>query len=584
MKVRRGIPVVDGVVIAEAFVLEAETYRLPPTQRLLRSEIFGADWGETEFARFEKAVESARTEVETLKEKMSGHVSADVAGIMGFQVGLYGDPTFFSYVKEQIEEGIAPEHAVAKRVAAYRKQFGGNEHTMRLLPDLDDFERRLLRHLLGEKRESLKNLTSPVVVISRDLTPQQTAELPLQWVLGFATDRGGKTSHTAILAQSLHIPAVVGLESVTGDVTGGEMVILDGREGKIIVDPDEATLARYRRRQEKFLEYQRGLEELKSLPAQTQDGHQVRLYANIEYPEEIKQALKFGAEGIGLYRTEFLYDEQHPDPSEEDHYVAYSRAIELLGDRPLVIRTLDLGADKFRPDGLEEEPNPFLGCRSIRYCLMERQDVFIRQLRAILRVSTRGDVRIMLPMISSLEELQLAKSVIEEVKNDLRSEGNTIRDDISVGIMIEVPSAALLSDVLALHADFFSIGTNDLVQYVLAVDRVNQKVQDLYQPAHPAVFRLILKTIASARRHKIPVSLCGELSGDPHFTMPLLGLGMRDLSMAPSLIPKIKRFVRSTTAVEAMRAVDEMLTLEDATSTLEYLGERAREIDPAFFV
>jgi len=583
VKIRRGIPVVDGIVIAEAFVLEFENYRLP-TQRFEQAQPPSPERAAIEQGRFFKAVASAKVEVEEIKERISGEVSPEVAGVLEFQTGLYDDETFHEYVRQQILEGTSPEHAVSKRVTAYRKQFSTSPFTLRLLPDLDDFEHRLLRHLLGEKRESLKDLTSPVIVIARDLTPQQAAELPRQWVLGFATDHGGKTSHTAILAQSLHVPAVVGLGSITGDVTGGELVILDGREGKVIVDPDEATLRRYRVRQEKFLAFQRGLDELRTLPGETLDGHRVHMLANIEYPEEIEQALKFGAEGIGLYRTEFLYSEQNPEPSEEDHYTAYVRATELLGPRPLVIRTLDLGADKFVPEGLGQEQNPFLGCRSIRYCLMEREDIFIRQLRAILRVSTRGDVRIMLPMISSLEELQRAKAMIDEVKADLRREGHAIREDIPVGIMVEVPSAALVSDVLARNADFFSIGTNDLVQYVLAVDRVNQKVQELYQPAHPAVFRLVLQTIEAARRHKIPVSICGEVSGDFHFTLPLLGLGLRDFSMAPSLIPKIKRFIRSVTAVEAGRAVDAVLKIEDASHTLEYLEQRAREIDPAFFV
>ncbi|RMG11439.1 MAG: phosphoenolpyruvate--protein phosphotransferase [Planctomycetota bacterium] len=585
MRIVKGIPVVDGIVIARSFVLQDESYLLPPQVAVEPSP----EWVQGEWERFQRAVESAKAEVRQVADELAqqaplGEAATDVTRIMGFQAGLYEDPTFAEAVREQIEAGIAPEHAVSKRVATYRKQFELDPFTRRLLPDLEEFERRLLRHLLGEQRISLRDLKEPVVLIARDLTPQQAAELPPEWVLGFATDLGGKTSHTAILAQSLHIPAVVGLGHITGVVTGGELVILDGRQGKVVIDPDEVTLRSYEQRRERYSVLQRALEELVALPAETLDGHQVRLFANIEYPEEIQQALRVGAEGIGLYRTEFLYDERNPDPSEEDHYAAYSRAIELLGDRPLVIRTLDLGADKFVPEGLDHEPNPFLGCRSIRYCLLEREDVFIRQLRAILRASVRGDVRIMLPMISSLEELQAAKAVIEEVKGELRRSGHAIREDIPVGIMIEVPAAALMADVLARYADFFSIGTNDLVQYVLAVDRVNPKVQDLYQPAHPAVFRLILSTIAAARRHKIPVSICGELSGDPHFTLPLLGLGMRDLSMAPSLIPKIKRFIRSITAVDAGKAVDTMLGLHDATETLEYLDARAREIDPAFFL
>lgn len=583
MKIRRGIPVVDGVVIAEAFVLEAEHYRLP-TQRLPRAGGVDSEWIDAEWQRFQQAVAAAKDEVNRLKETISDQVPADVARILEFQVGLYDDPQFTQAVREQLERGVSVEHAVTRRVTSFRKVWAGIPFLASKLTDLDDFERRLLRHLLGEKRESLKDLTTQVIVIARDLTPQQIAELPADRVLGFATDHGGKTSHTAILAQGLDLPAVVGLGMITGDVTGGELVILDGRRGKVIVDPDEATLKLYRQRQKEFVKYQKGLDELVTLPAETLDGHRIRLFANIGYPEEIRQALKFGAEGIGLYRTEFLYDEDNPDPDEEDHFTAYSRALEELGGRPLVIRTLDLGADKFRPEGIEHEQNPFLGCRSIRYCLMEREDVFVRQLRAILRVSTRGDVRIMLPMISSLEELNLAKDMIEDVKAELRASGQPINEEIPVGIMIEVPSAALLADVLAQHADFFSIGTNDLVQYVLAVDRTNEKVQDLYQPAHPAMFRLVLQAVKAARRHKIPVSICGELSGDPLFTLPLLGLGLRDLSMAPALIPRIKRFIRSISGAEAGRAIDDVLKLDDARRTLDLLGQLAKQIDPDFFV
>lgn len=587
MKIRRGIPVVDGIVIAEAFVLEAEHFRLP-TQRIPKGGVEDEHWIEREVTRFDEAIEAAKGEVAELKSTIADEVTTQTADIFTFQIGLYEDESgFLKPVRALINRGVAAEHAITRQVNSMRKRWAGSgvEFLVTKVSDLDDFERRLIRLLLGERRETIKDLKSPVIVIARDLTPQQTAELPKEIVLGFATDHGGKTSHTAILAQSLDIPAVVGLGLITGDVVGGELVILDGRGGKVVVDPDEATLALYRRRKLEFDEDKRGLDELLTLPAETLDGHRVRLFANIGSPDEIAGSIRFGAEGIGLYRTEFLYDDDHPDPSEEDHYAAYARAIEALGRRPLVIRTLDLGADKFRPAGLAQEQNPFLGCRSIRYCLMEKEDVFVRQLRAILRVSALrdSDVRLMLPMISSLEEFNRAKEVIEDVKVELNAEGEPFRHDIPIGIMIEVPSAALLADVLAQHADFFSIGTNDLVQYVLAVDRTNEKVQELYQPAHPAMFRLVLNVIKAARRHKIPVSICGELSGDPRFTLPLLGLGMRDLSMAPALIPRIKRFVRATSAQEAGRAVDQVLQFEDAQGTLTFLDRQAREIDPGFF-
>ena len=575
MKFRHGIPVVEGVVMGEAFVLDAESYRIP--QRFVKQKTEEA--AAKEWERFQAATRAAKDEV--LAEAPEG---GEAAKIFAFHAHLYDDPDFTAFVGKQLRERWwSPEYAVSRKVTTYRKEWERSEFLRQKLADLDDFEQRLLRHLIGEKRETLEALTTPVVLIARDLTPALVQKLPLDKVLGFATDHGGKTSHTAIIAQSRRIPAVVGLGSITGDVSGGETVIIDGREGRVIVDPDAATLKSYRGRQEKFARYLQELSELRHIPAETKDGLRINLYANIEYPEEIENALAHGAEGIGLYRTEFLYDQNRPDPSEDDHLAAYSKAIELLGDRPLVIRTLDLGADKFVPEGLEEEKNPFLGCRSIRYCLIERRDVFMAQLRAILRASARGDVRLMLPMISSLEELQESKAIIEEVKQDLLRQGHRVREDIPIGIMIEVPSAALMADVLARHADFFSIGTNDLVQYTQAVDRVNARVAPLYQPTHPAVFRLVLQTIEAARRAKIHVSICGELAGDPHFTLPLLGLGMRDLSMASSTIPKIKRFIRAISLQEAGRAIDVVLKKEDASSCLEFLRARASEIEPELY-
>ena len=590
MKFRTGIPVVDGVVIGEAFVLDAERYRI--TQRYLRAPTPSST--EDEVQRFLTAVQASVTEVEALRDSFTqenpNKALESSAFIFEFLAGLYTDPSFQSFVRARItnssnspEGSYTAEHAVSKYAGRIRKQFANHAFYSQRIPDIDDFEQRLLRHLLGAKRETIKNLTKAVIIVARDLAPGQVADLPLEWVRGIATDRGGQTSHTAIIAQSRRIPAVVGLGAITGDVTGGETIILDGREGRVIIDPDPSTLDRYKARQAKFNAYLRELDELLSLPAETRDGHALNLYANIEYPDEIENALSSGAQGIGLYRTEFLYDQYDAEPSEDQHLQAYTRAVELLGDRPLVIRTLDLGADKFIPEGFGTETNPFLGCRSIRYCLFERRDVFERQLRAILRASARGDVRIMLPMVSSLEELEQAKAVIEQVKEDLLAQGHDIRRQIPIGIMIEVPSAALLADVLAQHCDFFSIGTNDLVQYTLAVDRVNERVAPLYQPTHPAIFRLLLTTIEAARRNKIPVSICGELSGEPHFTLPLVGLGMRDLSMASSSIPKIKRFIRSISANEAGRAIDVVLNKHKSTESLEYLHQRARAIDPLLY-
>ncbi|MCA8925249.1 MAG: phosphoenolpyruvate--protein phosphotransferase [Planctomycetes bacterium] len=582
MKFLTGIPVVDGVVIGEAYLLDTENYAV--TQRFVHPPTPAA--AEREWARFQGATENAKLAVaseldENVREK---RLTDSTAKIFHGHKEMFDDPSIAKYVRERVFESYwSPEYAVSRKLNSIRKQWSAIPILRQRLSDLDDVQNRWLQQLLGKKREGLRDLDRDVILIARDLTPAQTANLPLKWVRGFATELGGKTSHTAIIAQSRQIPAVVGVNGLTAVLGGGETVIVDGLEGQVIIDPDPGTVAQYRERQEKYERYLRELEELRLLPAETRDGARVRIFANIEYPEEIESAVAAGAEGIGLYRTEFLYEHGRPEPDEEEHFRAYSKAVDLLGGKPLVIRTLDLGADKFTPEGFADEQNPFLGCRSIRYCLLERRDVFEQQLRAILRVSAMGDVRIMLPMISSLEELELAKKIIEGVKLGLREQGVPFNEEILVGIMIEVPSAALMADVLARHADFFSIGTNDLVQYTLAVDRVNARVAELYQPTHPAVFRLVLQTIEAARRQGIPVSICGELSGEPHFALPLVGLGMRDLSMTSSTIPRVKRFIRSISALEAGRTIDKVLAQETATESLDMLLLRAQEIDPELY-
>ena len=584
MKLKKGIPVNAGVVIGPAFVLE-EGVRVGAQQRFIK--VRTKEVCAREYERFARAVNLAKADAEEEQRTLALEVKGEVADILFAQIGMYEDPSLLEFVRGKIEEAFwSPEHAVQRFTGSRKKKLLGSENPKfrALVLDIEDMERRLLRHLVGDTGQTLANLTEPVILVARDLTPSQTSKLPKDKILAIATDSGGKTSHTAIIAQNRGIPAVVGLGNISTDVQGGEILILDGSEGKVVIDPDKATLARARDRSEKFEIFLKALEEQRDLPCETLDGHEVRIYANIEFPEEVDEAIHAGALGIGLYRTEFLYDKENPDPSEEDHYKAYKDAVARTGGRPLVIRTLDLGADKFSPEGLENEKNPFLGCRSIRYCLYEKPEVFRRQLRAILRVSAQGDVRIMLPMISALHELREANGVIQDVMEELDREKVPFNRDIPVGIMIEVPSAALCADVLAQHAAFFSVGTNDLVQYALAVDRVNAKVANLYQPTHPAIFRLLLRVIEAGRRYKIPVSICGELSGEVDFTLPLIGLGIRDLSMAPGSILKIKKLIRSISAKEANRVVDNVLTFQDGETAKSYLRARAVEFFPEMFV
>ncbi|MHC4608356.1 MAG: phosphoenolpyruvate--protein phosphotransferase, partial [Planctomycetota bacterium] len=431
----------------------------------------------------------------------------------------------------------------------------------------------------GEKREDLQHPTKPVVVVAHDLSPAQTVSLDRKNILGLVTEVGSRTSHTAIVAASLGIPAVVGVEEITNDVAGGDPLILDGVSGKLIVDPDEATGKRY---QAMYLNFQvvgqKLTEELHDLPAETKDGHKVSMLANIETPDEVEAALKYGAEGIGLYRTEFLYLKNELNPSEKDHLKAYRRAISLLGGRKLVIRTLDLGADKILTDGFPPERNPFMGTRAIRLCL-ERPEIFKVQLRASLRAALEGDVHIMYPMVSSESEVGRVEEVIEEVRKELEGEGMNI-PRVPVGIMVEVPSAALIADLLAKRVDFMSVGTNDLIAYAIAVDRNNERVAPLYEPAHPAILRLLKHVIDEGEKAGKPVSVCGEIAGDVTYTLLLLGMGLKAFSMVPPAIPEVKKMIRSVTLEEAREVAKKAFEIGDSRKTVEFLHEESRKFMP----
>jgi phosphotransferase system enzyme I (PtsI) len=427
----------------------------------------------------------------------------------------------------------------------------------------------------------LHKLAQPVVLLAHDLTPSETAQLDRQHVLAFATEVGGRTSHTAIVAGVLGIPAVVGLGKFLTDVSGGDLVIVDGNRGVVILDPDSDTLEHYRQAQRALAGLERELIELRDLPAVTRDGVHIHLYGNIEFPEEASQILERGAEGVGLYRTEFLYLSRKEDPTEQEHLEAYLKVIRQLPGKPIVIRTLDVGADKFSAvtDPLAQERNPFLGVRSLRLCLRNK-NLFRVQLRAILRASAFGDVRIMFPMVSTISELREAKLLLNDVMEELDEEKIPFNHRIPVGTMIEVPSAALLADLLAREVDFFSIGTNDLIQYTLAADRTNENVAYLYNASDPAVIRLIDQVVRAAERAGIPVNVCGEMSGEPMYAYLLIGLGLRQLSTPPHAILEIKKLVRSISAEEARRDAETVLQMETAQDIATYLRERIRRLLP----
>ena len=419
-----------------------------------------------------------------------------------------------------------------------------------------------------------------MALIAHDLTPSQTASLDRTKIKAICIDAGGRTSHTAIIANSMGIPAIVGLENVTQEVMSGDTVIVNGHSGVVIINPDLATIEENRRYEERQIEFEESLRRLKDLPAKTMDGTEITLMGNIEFPHEVDNALSKGATGIGLYRTEFLYLASEKEPTEEEHYAAYAEAINKVGGRPIVIRTLDLGADKYTPwQDRDAEDNPFLGCRSLRLCLANL-DMFKVQLRALLRVSVLGDVRVMFPMVTTPLELRQAKMVLKDVMEELDEEGKPYNPYLPVGMMIEVPSAAIMANTYAKECDFFSIGTNDLIQYTLAVDRGNQKVANLYTGAHPAVLALIRNVIRVGNRANISVSLCGELGADIEFTMLLVGMGMRTLSITPHSIPEVKKVIRSIHIADAQKVARRVMSFEHSQQILNYLRDETRKVIP----
>jgi phosphoenolpyruvate-protein phosphotransferase (PTS system enzyme I) len=422
-----------------------------------------------------------------------------------------------------------------------------------------------------------------VVIVARELSPTQTAGFNKAFVRGIASDAGGRTSHAAIVARSLGIPAVVALEDLTEIVHGGDNVIVDGNRGLVIVNPDEETQGQYETYSRDYVALEHRLDGIREKPAVTRDGVKITLLGNIEFPDEAEMILEKGGEGIGLYRTEFLYLNRPTEPTEEEHYRAYAQTVGVLKDRPIVFRTVDLGADKYtQRKRFAPEPNPFLGLRSIRFCL-QNLAMFKTQLRAILRASVLGHVKVMFPLITNLQELMQAKMILHDVMEDLDEESIAYNRDIDVGIMVETPSAALMASTLARESDFFSIGTNDLTQYTLAVDRGNELVSTLYSPADPAVLRLIRTVIQDAYKAQIDLSVCGETASEPEYVMILLGMGVRTLSLAAPLIPEIKQMIRSVTIEECNSLTRKVLAMNSERQISSYIRNAARKVLPEAF-
>ena len=572
MEILKGIPVSPGMFIGEAFLQESEEVRIPQLYVL-------AELVENEVRRFEHAAQEVIQELDHIRGQTEEQLGSSLGAILAVQTQLLKDDSLRKQILDKIRnEKFTAEHAVSTTLKNFAKRLagvGGNIFAHRD-SDIYDVQKRLLKVLLGERGQDLKHLEHPVAVIAHDLGPSQTASMDRTKIKAFAIDVGGRTSHTAILARAFEMPAVVGLETISTDVSGGETVIIDGNRGIVILRPDERTLARYRRLQQEFQSFELALQKEKDLPAVTPDGREVRVHANIELPDEVDSAVAHGASGVGLFRTEFLYLTSGVLPDEHAHFEAYRKGILHLAGRPMVIRTLDLGADKIMPTHTSHERNPFLGLRSIRVS-MKYPESFRTQIRAILRASALGKVRLMLPMVTAIEELRWAKRIIEETKQEMSREGHPFDQKIEVGIMIEVPSAALLAPLFAREADFFSIGTNDLVQYTLAVDRGNELVANLYSPANPAVLALLRNTIDAAQKAGIPVSLCGEMAGDPLFTALLLGMGLTELSVAPPSIPEIKKVIRNVRYDKCKELAAQVATMTDTSSVVDFLRQRLSE-------
>jgi phosphoenolpyruvate-protein phosphotransferase (PTS system enzyme I) len=579
MEIKKGIGVSPGVAISPAVVLDAEDLVIPRRQ-VPRSH------AEAESARFHKALAESVEDLSHQRDELLANQRKEIAGILDFHIGILKDRSLIDQIDTEIlQKFTTAEFAVSSVMRAYAAVFSrmADRYLSERVKDVHDIERQLLHRLIGQKRTDLSNLSTDVVLIARDLLPSETAALDRQRVKGFATDVGGRTSHTAIMARAMGIPAVVGLGDITAEVTAGDTIIIDGNSGLVIINPDPQTIAEHREQEIHRLEIQVDRAALHELPAQTLDGHVVSMMANIEFPAEVDDAVGRGAEGIGLYRTEFLFLASDREPSEEEHYGAYADALLRLKSKPLVIRTLDLGADKYSPlKQLAPEPNPFLGDRSIRMCLHDIP-MFKRQLRAILRASILGDVRIMFPMISTLIELRQAKMVLNDVVEELEDEGASFNRDIPIGMMIEVPSAAMMAEKFAKEVNFFSIGTNDLIQYTLAVDRTNEKVAGLYNPAHPAVLGLIRDVIRKGSRSSIGVSVCGEMAGEPLYTLLLLGLGLTTFSMNSPDIPEVKKIIRSTTMEHARQVARRVMSFDSERQVMHYLRDETRKIDPEAF-
>ena len=572
----RGIPVYPGIVIGKARLVDRSRVKI------MYQYLMDDDRVHHEAERFERAVRTVEKQLLAIKNGVPGKVK-DHSFILDSHLLILKDSMLYQSTMDRIlGEKINAEWALKKSLEELTEIFSEieDEYISNRIGDVENVTERILRTLAGAPSQSLADIDQRVIITAHDLSPADTTELNIGKVMGFITDVGGRTSHTAIMAQALEIPAVVGLENATALVEDNDLLIVDGSTGEVIIEPDEETIIRYQEKALQLETYKSSIARKSHLPAQTMDGYRVGVTANIEFLEEVTAVRDYGGEGIGLYRTEFLYLRSRGFPAEDELFEDYREVGEIMSPYPVSIRTLDLGGDKFASElEISKEMNPALGLRAIRFCLKE-PEIFKSQLRAILRASLYGNIQLMFPMISGLQEVLDAKAILAQVRQSLDDEHMGYDKDMQVGIMIEVPSAVIMAEDLAPHVDFFSIGTNDLIQYALAIDRINEHVAYMYQPFHPAILRMIKHVVDVAKKARIHVSLCGEMAGDPLCISILLGMGLDALSMNARAIPLIKHMVRRYTMEQARLDFEKAISLRTANEVSAYIQERTEKLFP----
>jgi phosphoenolpyruvate-protein phosphotransferase (PTS system enzyme I) len=584
LKKLKGIAVSSGIIIGRAHLIDRSRVKI------LYQYLISDQQVNKEVERFKDALAAAKDQIIHLKNRMPEQIKKH-SFILDSHLMIMDDSMFFNAtINSILSEKINAEWALKKSVQSIESLFSqiDDPYIKERIVDVEYVAERVLRNLAGKELESLYEINERVIIVAHELSPADTSSINIGKVMGFITDVGGRTSHAAIIAQSLKIPAVVGLEAVTRQVQDGTLLIVDGNTGEVIIDPDDDLIILYQEKQLNQERFESSIIRLSHLPAETKDRHMISVRANIEFLEEVATAKDHGAEGIGLYRTEFHYLRSQGLPQEEELFEDYKEVAEILAPNPVTIRTLDLGGDRFSSEiSWTKETNPALGLRAIRFCLQQPK-MFKSQLRAILRASAFGNIQVMFPMISGLQELLDSRKMLKEVMAELDQEGAAYDRNMKVGLMIEVPSAVTVADILAKHADFFSIGTNDLIQYALAIDRVNEHVAFMYQPFHPAILRMILQVIKAAKQAGIKVALCGEMAGDPLCTSVLLGMGIDELSLNAGGIPMIKKVIRSLSLDQAKIDLRKIMKLDTASQVREFTLKRMKplldELDHKFFM